>query len=65
MEDLTYEEKIERILKWAEKRPKFDTAVVEEIQEYNYSRGYMTDYQEKAIDNIYFKWHIDRYFKHA
>ncbi len=67
IEDLTfkelmmgYEEKIVAVLEWADyHHSEFDAAFVLSVQEQLGDRGWLTDSQEDAIDNIIDRWRIE------
>jgi hypothetical protein len=50
------EEKIDKILEYADVHPSFDTGFIESLQEFLGEKGYLTAGQEDALDNI-----IDRF----
>ncbi|MCF0254352.1 MAG: hypothetical protein HUK26_08480 [Duodenibacillus sp.] len=51
-------EKIDLILSWADDVPAFDTGYVESLKDFLDDRGWLTDAQEEALDNIIDRWHI-------
>lgn len=58
-------DKIEMILEWAMNKggKPFDTTTIEGIQEYYEINGDYTSNQENAIDNIYDKFKIEKWFE--
>ena len=51
-------EKIEMVLEWAYKHPKFDTSFIESLEEALSKYDYLTDAQSEALDNIIKKFRI-------
>jgi len=59
---LDYTDMLDRILEWAETNPQFDASTCEGINDY-YSDHYdFTSFQEDAIENVYYKWKIDKWY---
>lgn len=51
---MDHREMLDCILEWAESNPSFNSVVFEGIDEYYSDRGYFTDGQEMAIENVYY-----------
>jgi hypothetical protein len=55
------EEKIEMVLEWADnENPDFDTEFIESLQEQYEEKGWLSEKQEEALDNIINKFRIMR-----
>ena len=52
-------EMLNRILDWAETRPKFDTKFVKSVKDKYAIYGKFTESQKCAISNIYIRFRID------
>jgi hypothetical protein len=50
---------IDRILKWAESHENFDPSFVKSMQTQFEDKGFLTDGQLKALQNIITKWHVE------
>lgn len=55
---MTDEEKIELIMEYAEKHPKFETGFVESLENFLDKFGSLTENQSAALDNIIYKFRI-------
>lgn len=58
-DDYEYEDMIQYILEWANAHCWFDTTTIEGIQDNYNIYGNFTEPQKIAIENIYFKFHVD------
>lgn len=47
-----YLEKINKILEWSAKRPRFNTKFVEDVKDKVFEYGTITDKQREAVDRI-------------
>jgi hypothetical protein len=59
------ESMLERILEWAKANPRFNTDTCEGIHEYYERYHRFTNEQEIAIENIYYKWKIDKWYENT
>jgi hypothetical protein len=59
---MDYEEILDRILKWAKSNPSFDSMVFEGIKEHYEKYSKFTFRQMDAIENVYYKWKIDKWY---
>jgi hypothetical protein len=55
--------KIDTIKMWAENKKFFNTEFIDDLISYESKNGKLTENQEKAVDNIYYKFHIDKFSK--
>ena len=58
---MPHERMLECILEWAETNPKFDATTFEGIKDHYENYGQFTYSQENAIENVYYKWKIDKW----
>ena len=58
---MNHETRLARILDWATTKPEFNDTVFTGIKEYYEEHGHFTTSQEDAIDNVYFRWKIDKW----
>ncbi len=52
MSTIEYSEKIDKILKWAQKRKKFDTTFLLSVKDFIENEDFISDAQMQSIDNI-------------
>lgn len=57
-EGFSSKQKLDRILQWSKKNPKFNTSFVNSLQESLQTFDSLTDSQEKAVNNILKKFRI-------
>ena len=55
-----HETMLNNILDWASTKSEFDDSTFKGIKDYYEERGQFTSRQEDAIENVYFKWKIDK-----
>ena len=60
---MDYENMLECILEWAKINPRFNTSTIEGIKEHYENYYYFTLMQMEAIENVYYKWKIDKWYK--
>jgi hypothetical protein len=60
---MSYEFMLDRILEWSESNPKFDATTFEGIKEHYETYDEFTYLQENAIENVYYKWKIDKWYE--
>tara|TARA_B100000902_G_C26438260_1_gene494806 strand:+ start:182 stop:367 length:186 start_codon:yes stop_codon:yes gene_type:complete len=58
-----YAQMLDEILEWAESNIRFDASTMEGIKTYYDEHMEFTDSQETAIENVYYKWNIDKWRK--
>jgi hypothetical protein len=63
MEEMSHESKLSAILAWAKTKPCFDASTFENISsEWIDTLGKeLTFRQMQAIDNVYYKWKVDKW----
>ena len=52
MSTTEYSEKIDKILKWAQKQKRFDTTFVLSVKDFIENNDFISDSQMESIDNI-------------
>lgn len=53
------QERIDKILNWAKDKPNFDTSMLKSFKSYYIRKGYLSDKQENALNNIISKCKIE------
>jgi len=56
------EDMLDSILEWANINPNFNADTFEGIQDYYDTHDRFTMSQEIAIENVYYKWKIDKWY---
>ena len=60
---MDHETRLHRILDWATTKSGFNDYVFTGIKDYYEEYGHLTTSQEDAIDNVYYKWKIDKWYE--
>lgn len=60
---LDYDNMLERILEWAKTNTRFDASTFEGIKDHYEQYNEFTCMQMTAIENVYYKWKVDKWYK--
>ena len=58
---MDYEKMLDDILEWSEHQDKFNSLTFIGIKDNYQEYGTFTDLQRRAIENVYFKWKVDKW----